>query len=414
MQRRTVAGIVTGLMLVATTACDSGAAPSASEAADGSPAEGASDHGAVDGAKEVAEPQLHLTTIDAAGKVAQLDLLEGSSAELGSIGEPSAVDSDGRYLFATTADGVEILDSGMWTWDHGDHFHYYRGTPRLLGTLQGRGAATVATGPLSTAGATGVFFRGTGEAVLLDNEAFADGEVRELFRVEGRPHAGLIAPLGDGALVTVSDGSGTVTGLRYHRADGSAEDTKDQIACSQASGTITTKVGVVIGCSDGAVLATETDGKPRFERIPYPKGTTAPRATAFDGRKSRPTVAALSGESGIWLLDTRERSWSHIDAGVPLRQAVAADDEEGHVLALDSSGRVRVYAAESGKELAVTEPLVDPSDAAGVDLVVDQERAYLNAPAEGVVHEIDYADSARIARTLETPTMPAFFAETGR
>ncbi|MEU4451292.1 ABC transporter [Nocardioides sp. NPDC023903] len=405
MHRRTLAGIVTGLTLVAATGCGTSSAddPSAGSTS-------GKDHGAVDGAQEVAEPQLHLTTIDADGAVAQLDLLEGSSAEVGTIGAPSAVDSDGRYLFATTADGVEVVDSGMWTWDHGDHFHYYRGEPRVLGTVEGEGRATVATGPLSTAGSTGVFFHESGEAVLLDNEALADGEVRELFRLEAEPHAGMVAPFGDGALVTVADG-GEVTGLSYHDAGGKADET--QIACAEASGTITTRVGVVVGCADGAVLATETDGEPSFERIEYPKGTSAPRATSFDGRKSRPTVAAVSGKTEIWLLDTRERTWSHLDAGVPLRQVVAADDEEGHVLALDTTGRVRVFAAEDGRQIAATEPLVDPSDK-GIDLVVDQERAYLNVPAKGVVHEIDYADKARIARTLETPTAPVFFTETGR
>ncbi|MEU0264661.1 ABC transporter [Nocardioides sp. NPDC006303] len=404
MHRRTLAGIVTGLTLVAAAGCGTPAADD--QSADSGAGK---DHGAVEGAQEVAEPQLHLTTIDAGGAVAQLDLLEESSAEVGTIGAPSAVESDGRYLFATTADGVEIVDSGMWTWDHGDHFHYYRGKPTLVGTVEGDGDATVATGPLSTAG---VFFEGSGEAILLDNKALADGEVRELFRVEEEPHDGLVAPLGDGALVTVADG-GAVTGLRYHDADGNADG--DQITCAQASGTITTKVGVLVGCADGAVLATETDGEPSFERVEYPEGTTAPRAMSFDGRKGRPTVAALSGRAGIWLLDTRERTWSHLDAGVPLRQVVAADDEEGHVLALDTTGRVRVFAAEDGEQLAATEPLVDLSEAAaGVDLVVDQERAYLNVPAEGVVHEIDYADKARIARTLETPTAPVFFTETGR
>ncbi|SDK27820.1 hypothetical protein SAMN05428985_103368 [Nocardioides sp. YR527] len=405
MHRRTLAGIVTVLTLVA-TGCGT-AAPA--DDADADPGSG-KDHGAVEGAQEVAEPQLHLTTIDGTGTVAQLDLLEGNSAEVGRVSEPSAVDSDGRYLFATTADGVEIVDSGMWTWDHGDHFHYYRSEPTLLGTVAGKGAATVATGPLSTAGATGVFFAGSGEAVLLDNEALADGEVGELFRVEGEPHEGLVAPVGDGALVTVAQG-GAVTGLRHHDADGDAVG--EQIPCARASGTITTKVGVVVGCADGAVLATESDGELEVERIDYPEGTTEPRAMRFEGRKNRPTVAALSGRTGIWLLDTREQSWSHLDAGVRLRQVVAADDEDGHVLALDTTGRVRVFAAENGKQLAVTEPLTDAT-APGVDLVVDQERAYLNVPAEEVVHEIDYADQARIARTLETPTAPVFFTETGR
>jgi len=47
-------------------------------------------------------------------------------------------------------------------------------------------------------------------------------------------------------------------------------------------------------------------------------------------------------------------------------------------------------------------------------LIADQQRAYLSAPAEQRLYEIDFADGARIARTFETPTAPQFVAETGR
>ena len=49
---------------------------------------------------------------------------------------------------------------------------------------------------------------------------------------------------------------------------------------------------------------------------------------------------------------------------------------------------------------------------AGVELTVDAQRAYLNAPGADVIYEIDYADAARIARTF--PAHADFFAETGR
>lgn len=58
--------------------------------------------------------------------------------------------------------------------------------------------------------------------------------------------------------------------------------------------------------------------------------------------------------------------------------------------------------------------LADPALLDSIELTVDRQRAYLNAPAEGVVYEIAYADNARLARMLETPTTPTFFAETGR
>lgn len=98
-------------------------------------------------------------------------------------------------------------------------------------------------------------------------------------------------------------------------------------------------------------------------------------------------------------------------------QATAIDDEAQHVLALGADGRVLVIDGATGALLSQTEPLVAESlatDAGTPTLIADQPRAYLNAPAERVLYEIDFADAARISRTFATPTSPALFAETGR
>ncbi|WP_210649874.1 ABC transporter [Nocardioides sp. SYSU D00065] len=406
------------LLLASACAADRGPTSSDEDSADVPAASADDDHGAVEGAREVAEPQLHLVTVGADGETGLLDLLSEESRPLDRIAPPSALTTDGRYVLATVDDGLAVLDSGAWTWDHGDHFHYYRAEPRSPGTVPGRGRATVSTGPLSTAGGTGVYFAGSGEMVLLDNEALADGELRESFRLQSPPHRGLVAPFAGGAVVTVPDERGVVRAVE--RVDGSGEPVEgSRERCADAAGTITTAVGLVVGCADGALLWTEQDDRVEVERIPYPRGTDAPPATAFSARKARPTVAALAGPTSYWLLDTRERTWQLHDAGVPLLRVSASDDDEGHVVALDRRGRVRVYAADSGEQLGASAPVLartvrDSGSLAGVDLVVDQERAYVNAPAEGVVLEVDYADSARVARTLRTTPAPAFFAETGR
>ncbi|GAA5124509.1 lipoprotein [Alloalcanivorax gelatiniphagus] len=391
-------------------------APSSSGASSGSAAE--DDHGETPGAEEVAEPPLHLMTVDGDGGVGLVDLVDGTEVEVGDVSAPAAATTDGRYLFVTTDDGLEVVDSGMWTWDHGDHFHYYRSAPDLPGTVTGRGAPRVSTGQLSTAGGTGVLFPDSGEAVLLDNGALSDGEVREQWRLDVEPHDGLVAPLGGGAVVTVPDASGSVSSVQRYDDEGQVVAGSEE-RCADARGTITTAVGLVVGCADGALLWTEQDDEWVAERIAYPRRLDAPRAADFRAREGRPTVAALAGDSGIWLLDTRERTWQLLDAGAPLQQVVAADDEDGHVVALDRAGRVRVYLAESGEQVAATEPLLTgdgPGAPAleGVRLVVDDQRAYLNDPGGARVLEIDYADGARIARELATPTDPDFYAEVGR
>lgn len=360
-------------------------------------------HGEIAGAEEVSEPPLALLSIDANGTVGSIDLLSGEASEIGTVGAPSALASDGRYAFVTTADGLEIVDSGRWSWDHGDHFHYYLAEPSIVGTVPGSGDATVTTGALSTTGSTGVFFAGSGEAVLLDNAALADGEVEERFRVETGETSGVVAPLENGALVSLGDE------LVYH--DSVGEPTGASVACDAASGTITTRVGLVVGCADGAVLATWEGSAPVFEQIPYPADASADRALAFDGRKGRPTVSAVAGTAGFWLLDSREPAWALVETETPLATVVAVDDADGQVVALDTDGRVHVYAAASGEQLAVTEPLLET--VGGTEsLTVDGQRAYLSDPTASVVYEIDYADGARIARTLETTA--DFVTEVGR
>lgn len=408
MHSRLLLAVTAGALAFALASCavsSATPAPDAEDAGDG--------HGAVEGAVEVAEPQLGLTTIDSEGTVMHLDLLDGSVDEIGTIASPTGMATDGRYLFAQTDQGVEIVDSGAWTWDHVDHFHYYRAAPTVLGTVAGDGAAAVATTNLSTTGGTGISFAGSGDAVLLDTEALSKGEVREAFRIERDPHEGLVVPIGSFALVTEGSGGVGTTVAAYSTA---GERTGLEVQCLDPAGTITTRVGAVIGCRDGALLAHVDGDELQIERIPYPVGTTAPAAASFANREGRPTVAGLAGAEGIWLLDTREREWTLLPSPAPLVRVTAVDDEDGHLLALAQDGRVLLLDGADGSVIAETAPLVAESLASGANpvLVADQHRAYLSAPAERRLYEIDYADGARIARTFDTPTEPAFMAETGR
>ncbi len=124
-------------------------------AAASTPESSSEGHGAIEGAAEVAEPQLHLVSIDVSGKASMLDLLNGTKTGLDAVGPAQAVRTDGRYVFAADDSGVTVVDSGVWTWDHVDHFHYYRSESKTLGRVTGEGVATISTGMLSTAGTTG-------------------------------------------------------------------------------------------------------------------------------------------------------------------------------------------------------------------------------------------------------------------
>lgn len=373
--------------------------------ADPTPTGGAG-HGRIAGAAEVSEPPLHLLTASADGKLTHLDLLNEETTDLGRIGVPRSTATDGRYLFADTGDAIEIVDSGMWTWDHVDHFHYYRAEPRLLEKLPGPGAVQIATTNSSTTGGTGVFFAG-GEAVLLDTESLSKGEVVERFRIRVPQHDGYVVPVGDHALVTTGEGT-----VEVRDREGAVSG--EPVACVDPAGTVTTRVGAVLGCRDDVLLAVASDAGIAVERIALPAGAAAP--SAWSNREGRPTAAGLSPDGSIVLLDTRRRTTTTIAAPRPLVAVTAVDDASEHVLGLTTDGRVSVIDGVTGAETALTEPLVADSIAAGrtPTLIADDRRAYLNGIAERTLFEIDFADAGRIARTFATADEPVFVAETGR
>ena len=399
---RTRLAVASGILLIALSGC--AATPSA-------PADPTGDtvgdgHGEIAGAHELAEPALHLTTVDEQGAVHHLDLLDEESEVLDEIEPIEDLVTDGRYLFGIRDGSVTVIDSGVWTWSHIDHFHYYEAPSRVIGEVDGGGVARVVTGETGT----GILF--DDEAVLLDTPALADGELVEQFRVPVEPHAGLVVPLSEGAVVTEPDSDGMAQTLRVLDENGEAGQS---IPCAQAAGTITTVVGVVIGCADGAALSVGGDPA-KWDRIAYPSGAPAP-ATDFAAREGRPGAAALAGANGVWLLDTRARSWTYQDLGEEIVRVTAVSDDADRMLALTATGSVLVLTG--GEIVARTEPLVaeslaDPNLAAGVIFVVDQNRAYLNGPAEHTMWEIDPADGARIARTFETAVTPLHLAGTGR
>ncbi|MCZ4067578.1 hypothetical protein O1W71_07840 [Microbacterium sp. H37-C3] len=367
-------------------------------------------HGAIAGARELAEPALHLTSIGTDGAVHHLDLIDEQSEVLGDIAPADTLDSEGRFLFAAREGEVSIIDSGVWTWNHIDHFHYYEAPSRILGELEGSGTPRTVTSDLGV----GVYFddgdRG-GEAVLLDFDALKKGDIVESFRLDLDAPGSLVAPIPGGALIADA-GSGEI-----RRVDASGSEL-DTTPCVEPAGSIATNVGVVIGCADGAVLAVSDAAGTALESIPYPAGGPS-RALSFANREGRPTVAGRTESSAFWLLDTRERSWTAHDAGLPIVRVTAVDDADETVVALAADGSVIVISGATGEQLSRTEPLVaasvaDPALAAGVDLVADQRRTYLNGPAERTLFELDPADGGRVARSFPTEHAPALFAETGR
>ncbi|WP_375002928.1 hypothetical protein [Aeromicrobium sp. CTD01-1L150] len=354
----------------------------------------------VEGAQETSEAQYRLVLGDADdGTVAVLDLIEESVENIGQVDDLTGISTDGRFAYLSGGDGIHVLDSGAWTWDHGDHNHYYRATPRTVGATDVDGSAAGAFGQ-----PTAVLDEAQHAATVLERTALEDGDVKvtsELSDVSG-----VAVAVGEEVLTGAPDDAG----LRVRSLDGD-EVTAVEETCTDPEGVARTRSGLVVGCAEGALVLDPDDWS--AEQIDYPEGTDPQdRARSFEHRPGSTVLGALRGEDGAWALDVRAGTWTALD--VPGAVAVSAAGEDLPVLVLDDDGMLHAFDPEEGNEEHSVELLQDGADDEVPPVIaIDTARAYVNDPAAGVVHEIDYADELRTARTLELDLTPTLMVETG-
>ncbi|MFE3443437.1 zinc ABC transporter permease AztB [Nocardia sp. NPDC059180] len=355
-------------------------------------------HGYVAGAEETAEAQSRLVVAEpASGAVRVLDLTTEEVVELGSVDGVTAIAGDGRYAYLSTPDSTRVIDSGSWMVDHGDHVHYYRAPAREVGVLD--------AGPVAAAHSdkTVVTAVGASGAAVLDRAALDNGSVRtqgDIADATAVPYAGRL-------VVALSSGR-----VEVRSRDG-AEVTELGTPCVNPRGQAITRRGVVFGCTDGAVLVAEQDSVFVATKIPFADGMDEP-ATAFFHRPSSTTLVTRSGTDGIGVLDVGSRRWSRIATGPVVATNTAGAGTA--ILTLTADGILHGYDPVTGAEVAQTKVLAAPlaPNAVAPVIVVDTNRAYVNDPAARVVHEIDYNDNLRIARTFTLDIAPELMVETGR
>lgn len=358
----------------------------------------ATSHGFIAGAQENAEAQTGLLTIDAAtGQAQLLSLLTEETVDAGSFGPVSAVHQDGRYALMTTDDGVEVFDTGAWTVPHGDHSHYYSAEPGLVGSIEIPDAGAVAGNGQSIA----VFSQSGGYASIYTHKDLDADKIIESARITTTPHEGRVIPFKDHFITTVADDGGAPEGVEVRDADD--QTVLEEENCPGATGHASTKVGIVLACTDGALLIMEDDGEFSAERIPYPADAAGiPPATTLEHRPRSNELAAPAGDSGIWHLDVSTRTWTHHETPVAVVTASAVGDTK-RVLALGADGSLLTIHPKTGEvtdQVDLIEPL--PEDATP-QLRIDTSRAYLSDPETSTVYEIDYSDALRTARTFDVP-----------
>ncbi|MDC4233560.1 hypothetical protein M3T53_07550 [Actinomyces sp. B33] len=373
-------------------------------------------HGWVEGATEIAEPKASLASIGADGAISLTDLADFSSHPIGQAGDHRAVATDSRFLAILTPEGLRLVDTGVWTVDHGDHQHYYEAPARDLGLvdLSDHGVDADAIGaalddpaapPLSIDSSESLTAVRIGAAaVLLDREALGAGRVEVLASAPVDPGSWVGAAGGGWAMIhdselTVLDQSGAPIADAPHAS------------CDSPGQGLSTRAGMVFTCADGALVVTATisstadDATAAWAAVPAPLPEGAAPGSApvrLDARASRPVVAGLAPTGGAWVLRVRDASWLSIDTDIDLVAITSLDDSDDRVVGVDSSGAVHVWAESDGSYVheASTDPLVSPQ-AAARGLHVTQNRLYALSADSASILEINPADGASVARSFD-------------
>lgn len=350
------------------------------------------------GAREADGPRTLLVLVDpATGAASVYDAETEVENPIGSYGPVSGIDGDGRFAYLRTGTGTTVVDAGAWTFDHGDHYHYFAGTPAEVARLD------TAVVSVSASNSTVALRTSSGTTELIDRERLAQKSVEQseltvpADTAAAAPYGSRLVTVTTGGRLQVTDDAGT---------SGLAGD------CPQPSWVMTSRRAVVFGCETGAVRVTGGDKDLTVTAAPYP-ADAPPRRPASMEHRDRADVFAGVAAGNVWVLDSRQRSWTLI----PVPDAVATNTAgDGTVLVLHRDGTLSSFDAATRTETTRIPLFPGPIPHDGPQPVVDldSDRAYVNNAATHEVYEIDYADGLRVARTLRTEVAPGLMVEAGR
>ncbi|MFF0655807.1 hypothetical protein [Micromonospora tulbaghiae] len=359
-------------------------------------------HGYVEGAEELAEAQPAIAyAARGAQRLRLLDLSTGSEKEIGLSAGAERLTEDGRFVYVHGGGRtLEIVDAGVWTVDHADHVHYYRAPSRSVGALS-------LDAPVRTvAGFGGHTTVGTadGKVTVLDRRELEAGKVTELATIDSNSSTPLAVPYAEQLLVAMGDDPQRPAD-RIVAMDAKGQPTGAfEAPCAAPRGWAVLRGGAVIACEDSLVRVKQEGDKLTAKVLPSPRMPVSPDGFGY---RPRSNEAAVADRAGIWSVNAAKATLRYVPATGRDLVAAASPADGSTVLALDAAGKLISYDLGTGRVVAEK-----PLRAAG--LTLDADRAYLADPESRVIHEIDYRDGLRTARTLKVAERPDLTVEVGR
>ncbi|MCR4511790.1 hypothetical protein [Aeromicrobium sp. 50.2.37] len=310
---------------------------------------------------------------------------------------------DDRHVLVSTAEGFQLLDTGVEVEAHGDHSHYaVAGAPRLGKTFEAPepGHVTVHDGT------TLLFSDGAGTI----QELATDDPTTVVDTVElPAPHHGVAVNL-DGDLLHTEGTADARSTVVLRGADGTEKARTDD--CTGVHGEATAADGVaVVGCEDGVVVVrdgemTKIDSPDAYGRIGNQAGSSSSRVVLGDYKVD--ADAELERPERISLVDTESDEIRLVDLGTSYSFRSLGRGAAGEALVLGTDGALHVLDAESGDRLDtidVLEPWREPLDwqKPRPTLHVSGDTAWVTDPSTSTLHEVDVASGA----VVDSVTLPA-------
>lgn len=350
-------------------------------------------------AHESSEPVTRLVLVDPdTGATVVYDASEESESPLGVFGPIRGAGGDGRFAYLRGENVLTVVDAGSWTFDHGDHSHFYVEPAAVAGRVDGRLVDAKGGRELTTVQ------REDGSVEVLDRNSLARNNIAAADGFSVLRDVAAAAPMGDSVVAVSRDGAVVEVSSELNA------ETRELGRCPGVTGAVTIGREVVFGCADGAVRIVKKAGRVTAEPMPLPAGVPHPGPLVY-----RYGSSALAGTAAdtVWVLDARRGTWKSVDVA----EVVAANTVSGDsVLALTADGRLRAFDTADGRQTAAVELFGGrlPEDQPAPVIEVDADRAYVNDITGRAVYEIDYRDGLRVARTFETSVAPGFMVEAGR
>ncbi|BBZ04502.1 hypothetical protein MCHIJ_39390 [Mycolicibacterium chitae] len=390
-------GVLTASAVVAVGCANgSGPAPPPTETSSATTGDGVA---VADGAREIDGALTKLVLVDpATGDTSVYDAVQETETALGSYGQVSAIFGDGRFGYLRAGERTTVVDAGAWTFDHGDHYHYFATEPAEVATLD------VSVDAVAAGNSTVALRTGTGATELLDREKLGQKKVEKPAQLGVGPDVAAAVPYGSRLVTVTADGRLQVTD----------ESGTSAVAgeCPEVTWALASRRAVSFGCATGAVRVTGGAGELTTTAMAFPPDAPAQAPAQMASRDRADVFAGLSAGT-VWVLDSRQRAWTVI----PVHNAVATNTAgDGSVLVLRRDGSLSSFDVDTRTETARVPLIADgvPTDGFPPVIDIDSDRAYVNSAATKEVYEIDYADGLRIARTLRTEVTPGLMVEAGR